>query len=198
MMTSRSEYRLVLRPDNADERLTPYGRELGLISDDRWARFTQKEAQKQAELKRAEKTVLPPSDALNEILVSRETTPIHTGVRLSELLKRPQLSYEALKPVDPTRPDYPDSVFETVEIELKYAGYIARQKADIREMRRLEEKALPQDLDYREITGLRAEAQEKLNLTKPANIGQASRISGVSPADITVLLIRLAKEDPKT
>ena len=198
MMTSRSEYRLVLRQDNADERLTPYGRELGLISDDRWARFTQKEAQKQAELKRAEKTVLPPSDALNEILVSRETTPIHTGVRLSELLKRPQLSYEALKPVDPTRPDYPDSVFETVEIELKYAGYIARQKADIREMRRLEEKALPQDLDYREITGLRAEAQEKLNLTKPANIGQASRISGVSPADITVLLIRLAKEDPKT
>lgn len=194
MMTSRSEYRLVLRQDNADERLTPTGRALGLIGDARWARFQKKEEQKKAELARAEKTVLPPSQALNDLLVSRETTPVTTGTRLSDLLKRPQLDYDALAPLDPARPDLPRAVLETVQIEIKYAGYIERQKADIREMRRLEGKALPRDADYRTVAGLRSEAQEKLNRVQPANIGQASRISGVSPADISVLLIWMAKE----
>lgn len=194
MMTSRSEYRLVLRQDNADERMTPIGRKLGLISDARWARFQKKEEQKAAEYQRAQKTVLPPSEALNALLVSRETSPVTTGVRLAELLKRPQLSYAALAPVDWNRPDYPAAVFENVEIELKYEGYIKRQRADIAEMRRLEGKLLPHSMDYTTVQGLRSEAQEKLNKVQPANIGQASRISGVSPADVSVLLIWLAKE----
>jgi tRNA uridine 5-carboxymethylaminomethyl modification enzyme len=193
MMTSRSEYRLVLRQDNADERLTPIGRELGLISDERWARFQEKERQKAEEIARAEKTVIPPSKELNELLVSHETSPVTTGVKLADLIRRPQLNYEILKPVDPTRPDLPAAVFENVEIEIKYQGYIKRQKAQIAEMRRLEERRLPADVNYKEITGLRAEAQEKLEKVKPASIGQASRISGVSPADISVLLIWLSR-----
>lgn len=194
MMTSRSEYRLVLRQDNADERLTPIGRKIGLIGDDRWDRFQKKEEQKKAELTRAKKTVFPPSEELNQLLVSHETSSVSTGVRLVDLLKRPQLNYKILTPLDQNRPDYPPSVFENVEIEIKYEGYIKRQKADIAEMRRLEGKLLPKGLDYTEIIGLRSEAQEKLNRVQPANIGQASRISGVSPADVSVLLIWLAKE----
>ena len=195
MMTSRSEYRLVLRQDNADERLTPIGREIGLISDARWARFCQKEEQKKEEMARALHTVFSPTPELNEILVSRGTSPVTTGVRLSDLLRRPQLSYADLTPVDTTRPaDIPQAVLENVEIELKYEGYIKRQKADIAEMRRLEGKKLPIDLNYDEITGLRLEAREKLNKVRPENIGQASRISGVSPADISVLMIYLSKK----
>ena len=197
MMTSRSEYRLVLRQDNADERLTPTGYEIGLISEQRWQRFQQKQERKTAEAKRVKSTVLPPSEELNQILVSHETSPVTTGVRLSELLKRPQLSYQALKPVDRVRPDYPESVFENVEIELKYEGYIARQKADIEEMRRVERKKLPVDVDYQQIKGLRLEAAEKLSKVRPENIGQAGRISGVSPADISVLLIWLAANGMK-
>ena len=197
MMTSRSEYRLVLRQDNADERLTPTGYEIGLISEQRWQRFQQKQERKTAEAKRVKSTVLPPSEELNQILVSHETSPVTTGVRLSELLKRPQLSYQALKPVDRTRPDYPESVFENVEIELKYEGYIARQNADIEEMRRVERKKLPVDVDYQQIKGLRLEAAEKLSKVRPENIGQAGRISGVSPADISVLLIWLAANGMK-
>ena len=180
MMTSRSEYRLVLRQDNADERLTPLGRDIGLISDKRWQRFTEKQEQKKAEYKRALSTTLAPSEELNRILVSRETSPIHTGVRLADLLRRPQITYKDLQPVDTTRPDLPEAVLENVEIELKYEGYIRRQKADIEEMRRLERKALPLDLDYTTLRGLRLEAVEKLNKIKPENIGQAGRISGVS------------------
>ena len=195
MMTSRSEYRLVLRQDNADERLTPIGREIGLISDARWARFCQKEEQKKVEMARALHTVFSPTPELNEILVSRGTSPVTTGVRLSDLLRRPQLSYADLTPVDTTRPaDIPQAVLENVEIELKYEGYIKRQKADIAEMRRLEGKKLPIDVNYDEITGLRLEAREKLNKVRPENIGQASRISGVSPADISVLMIYLSKK----
>lgn len=195
MMTSRSEYRLVLRQDNADERLTPIGREIGLISDARWARFCQKEEQKKEEMARALRTVFSPTPELNEILVSRGTSPVTTGVRLSDLLRRPQLSYADLTPIDTTRPEnIPQAVLENVEIELKYEGYINRQKADIAEMRRLEGKKLAADLNYDEITGLRLEAREKLNKVRPENIGQASRISGVSPADISVLMIYLSKK----
>ena len=195
MMTSRSEYRLVLRQDNADERLTPLGRELGLISDRRWEKFQRKQEQKQAELKRVQKTTLPPSQELNDILVSRGTSPLTTGAKLADLLKRPQITYEDLEPVDKDRPQYSTAVFEAVEIELKYEGYIKRQRADIEEARRLERKCLPQDVDYSAIQGLRLEAGEKLNKVKPENIGQAGRISGVSPADISVLLIWLASKE---
>ena len=195
MMTSRSEYRLVLRQDNADERLTPIGWELGLISQSRWEKFQKKQAQKQAELKRAQTTTLPPSQKLNEILVSRGTSPITTGAKLADLLKRPQISYRDLTPVDEGRPELPEAVLENVEIELKYEGYIRRQKADIEEARRLERKRLPQDVDYSQIQGLRLEAGEKLSKVRPENIGQAGRISGVSPADISVLLIWLAARE---
>ena len=195
MMTSRSEYRLVLRQDNADERLTPLGRELGLISDRRWEKFQRKQEQKQAELKRVQKVTLPPSETLNQILVSRGTSPLTTGAKLADLLKRPQITYEDLEPVDKDRPQYSTAVFEAVEIELKYEGYIKRQRADIEEARRLERKRLPQDVDYSAIQGLRLEAGEKLNKVKPENIGQAGRISGVSPADISVLLIWLASKE---
>lgn len=195
MMTSRSEYRLVLRQDNADERLTPLGRELGLISDRRWEKFQRKQEQKQAELKRVQKTTLPPSQELNDILVSRGTSPLTTGAKLADLLKRPQITYMDLEPVDKDRPPYSTAVFEAVEIELKYEGYIKRQRADIEEARRLERKRLPQDVDYSAIQGLRLEAGEKLNKVKPENIGQAGRISGVSPADISVLLIWLASKE---
>ncbi len=193
MMTSRSEYRLVLRQDNADERLTPIGRELGLIADERWERFQQKQQQKTEELKRAENTIFPPSEALNRLLVSHETSEVTTGVRLAELIRRPQLTYQLLQEIDTGRPDLPDAVFESVEIEIKYEGYIKRQKAQIAEMRRLEARRLPTQVDYKDIIGLRSEAQEKLQKVKPTSVGQASRISGVSPADISVLLIWLAR-----
>lgn len=192
MMTSRSEYRLVLRQDNADERLTPTGRHLGLISQQRWEKFCQKQEKKQQELERVRNTYLPPSEELNRILVSRGTTPVTTGVKLSELLKRPQISYGDLTPVDFQRPDLPPALLENVEIELKYEGYIRRQIADIEEMRRVERKLIPPDLDYQNIKGLRLEAAEKLAKVRPQNIGQAGRISGVSPADISVLMIWLA------
>lgn len=192
MMTSRSEYRLILRQDNADLRLTPLGHELGLIDEDRWQSFLQKRALIESERKRAMETIFSPSTALNELLVSRETSPLQTGIRLSELLKRPQLSYALLKPFDSSRPPLPDEIFEQVEIDLKYEGYIKRQQAQIDEMRRLEGKKLPEGIDYPAITGLRKEAQEKLQKIRPENVGQASRISGVSPADISVLLIYLA------
>lgn len=191
MMTSRSEYRLILRQDNADTRLTPLGREIGLISDSRWQSFIEKQEQKKAEYKRLKKTVISPSDELNEILVSRETSPVTTGIRLIDLIKRPQLGYDALKDIDRTRPDLDPNIFEQVEIEVKYEGYIKRQEAQIEQMRRLENKSLPKNTDYNTIAGLRLEAQEKLNKIKPQNIGQASRISGVSPADISVLVIWL-------
>ena len=194
MMTSRSEYRLVLRQDNADERLTPLGRQLGLISDRRWEKFQKKQEQKRAELKRVQSTTLPPSEELNQILVSRGTSPLSTGAKLADLLKRPQVSYQDLTAVDRDRPKYSTAIFEAVEIELKYEGYIKRQRADIEEARRLERKRLPQ-VDYAQIKGLRLEAVEKLNKVKPENIGQAGRISGVSPADISVLLIWLAAQE---
>lgn len=193
MMTSRSEYRLILRQDNADARLTPLGHELGLISDERFERFQHKQELIKKELKRAKETVIPCTKELNEILVSRGTSEVTNSIRLIELLKRPQLDYEVLKDVDTTRPQVPLSVLEQVEIAIKYDGYIKKQLAQVEQMRKLEEKRLPLDIDYKSLTGLRLEAQEKLNRVRPANIGQASRISGVSPADISVLLIWLSK-----
>ena len=192
MMTSRSEYRLVLRQDNADERLTPLGYEIGLISDERYERFLEKQEQKKQEIKRLKSTVISPTDEVNRILVSRETSEITTGVRLLELLKRPQLDYECLAPVDTGRPKLNPNIFEQVEIEIKYEGYIQKQLKQVEQMKKLEKKHLPNDFDYKNIKGLRLEAQEKLNKIKPLNIGQASRISGVSPADISVLLIWLS------
>ena len=193
MMTSRSEYRLVLRQDNADERLTPIGREIGLIGDERWKNFLTKEEKKKVELERVKKTVISPTEEVNKILVSRETSPIKSGIRLVELLKRPQITYNDLKKVDKERPNLEEDILEQVEIEIKYEGYIKRQKSQIDDMRRLEVKKLPYNIDYNNLKGLRLEAKEKLSKIRPINIGQASRISGVSPADISVLLIYLSQ-----
>jgi tRNA uridine 5-carboxymethylaminomethyl modification enzyme len=193
MMTSRSEYRLILRQDNADIRLTEYGYSVGLVSEEKYQRLQTKLKLIEEELERVALTSISPTKELNEVLVSRETSPLATGCRLKELLKRPQLNYEILKDFDKERPDLPRDVFEQVEISIKYDGYIKQQLSLVEEMRRLEVKKLSQDIDYTEIVGLRMEAQEKLNKVKPANLGQASRISGVSPADISVLLIYLAK-----
>lgn len=195
MMTSRSEYRLVLRQDNADERLTPLGHKIGLISDERYAKYLKKQELKKEELKRLKNTVISPDDEVNKILVSRETSEITTGVRLIDLMKRPQLGYDALKSIDKTRPELDPNIFEQVEIEIKYEGYIQKQLKQVEQMKKLEVKQLPNDFDYNEIEGLRLEAREKLNKIKPLNIGQASRISGVSPADISVLLIWLAQNN---
>ncbi|WP_316636611.1 tRNA uridine-5-carboxymethylaminomethyl(34) synthesis enzyme MnmG [uncultured Ruminococcus sp.] len=194
MMTSRSEYRLILRQDNADERLTPIGYELGLISEERYQRILHKQELIKEEKKRVAKTVIAPSPVLSEILVSRETSDVKTGIRLIELLKRPELNYEVLTPIDPDRPNLDPAIFEQVEIAIKYEGYIKKQLAAVENMRKLENKLLPDDIDYRSITGLRLEAQEKLSAIRPLNIGQASRISGVSPADINVLMIYLVKQ----
>ena len=194
MMTSRSEYRLILRQDNADLRLTEYGYKLGLIGKDRYERLLKKKALIDEEYERIKTVTIAPSPELDKLLVSRETSPLKTGTKLIELIRRPQLKYEDLAPFDKTRPELPEDVREEVEIEAKYEGYIRRQQAQINEMRRLEGKLLSEKLDYKTITGLRLEAQEKLNKVKPSNVGQASRISGVSPADISVLLIYLEKE----
>lgn len=193
MMTSRSEYRLLLRQDNADIRLTPYGHEIGLISDERYQKFLNKMQLIKDEMKRVAQTTIHVSEDLQKLLVSRETAPMNKGMKLIELIKRPQISYDDLAPFDTERPDLPPEIFEQVEIELKYEGYIKRQQAQINEMRRLEVKLLPKDIDYNAIDGLRLEAREKLSKIRPHSVGQASRISGVSPSDISVLLIYLAK-----
>ena len=193
MMTSRSEYRLLLRQDNADIRLSGMGHELGLISDERYEKLQTKLKLIDEEKQRVEKKVIAPSDNINSVLIEHGTAPLTTGVKLADLIRRPQLSYEILTPFDIDRPDLPDDVFEQVEIDLKYAGYIKRQIAQVAEMRRLEVKIIPENIDYNSVVGLRLEAREKLNKIRPHSIGQASRISGVSPADISVLLIYLKK-----
>lgn len=194
MMTSRSEYRLVLRQDNADERLMPIGYQLGLIPQEKYNKLLERREQKKIEYKRLKSTVISPNSGINNILVSRETSPIETGVRLIDLLKRPQIDYDCLTAVDINRPENLDKdIIEQVEIEIKYDGYIQKQRQQIEQMRKLENKKLPENIDYHSIIGLRLEAREKLTTLKPLNIGQASRISGVSPADISVLLIWLAQ-----
>ncbi|HZK22282.1 MAG TPA: tRNA uridine-5-carboxymethylaminomethyl(34) synthesis enzyme MnmG [Oscillospiraceae bacterium] len=194
MMTSRSEYRLILRQDNADLRLTETGYKIGLVSEKRLLDVKEKEKLIKTEIKRTKKTTIPPSKELNIVLTSRGTAPIETGAKLFELLKRPQLCYESLLPFDKERPHLPPEVIEQAEIEIKYEGYIKRQQADISEAQRLEKRKLPEDIDYKKITGLRLEASEKLSNIRPSNVGQASRISGVSPADISVILIYLRKK----
>ncbi len=195
MMTSRSEYRLLLRQDNADERLTPIGFRLGLVGQERMERLNRKLEQTEQELRRLETVSVSPSDELNRMLVSRETSELEIGTKLADLLRRPQVGYSDLKPFDPDRPELPREVVEQVEIRLKYDGYIKRQLRQVEQMRKLEKKLLPGlEFDYKVIQGLRLEAIEKLNKIHPANIGQASRISGVSPADLTVLTIWLETE----
>lgn len=193
MMTSRSEYRLILRQDNADVRLTPLGYEIGLISKERYDEFLEKCEMVKQEQKRISKVTVSPTNELNEMIVSHETSPLTTGVKLIELLKRPQISYDDLAPFDKDRPQLPKAVTEQVEINIKYEGYIKRQISQVNQMRKVEAKKLSPTLDYKSVEGLRLEACEKLNKIKPLNIGQASRISGVSPADISVLLIWLSK-----
>ncbi len=193
MMTSRSEYRLLLRQDNADERLMPIGHKLGLVSDDTYSAYIKREEQKNAEIGRLNTVFLAPGEEINALLESAGTAPLSTGIRLSELIKRPQVSYDMLAPFDKERPPLSHSVREKVEVEIKYEGYIARQKAQVNEMLRLEGKKIPENIDYNDVYGLRLEAREKLNKVRPADIGQASRISGVSPADVSVLLIYLSK-----
>ena len=193
MMTSRSEYRLLLRQDNADERLMPIGYKIGLISEETYNKFLIRREQKEKEIERINSTFIAPSDELNALLEEKGTAPMTTGMRLSDLVKRPQLSYDMLAPFDKDRPELPRNVREKVEVEVKYEGYITRQQAQVNEMLRLEKKLIPADIDYDNVYGLRLEAVEKLNKIRPANIGQASRISGVSPADISVLLIYLSR-----
>ena len=189
MMTSRSEYRLVLRQDNADFRLMPIGYKVGLLPEARYQEMLKKYELVETEKQRLLKTNVAPSDAFNKFLTEHETAPLSTGCKLADLIRRPQLNYALLKPFDEERPDYPLEIGEQVEIQLKYEGYIEKQMAQIARMRKLEEKSLPETVDYTQIRGLRLEAAEKLNAHRPANIGQARRISGVSPADISVLLV---------
>ena len=192
MMTSRSEYRLLLRQDNANERLIPVGYKYGLISEERYQRFLSRKETLVKETERIKKATIYPSDKLNEMLQSKGTSPINQGVKFIELLKRPQIDYRDLAVFDENAPVLEHDIIDKLEINVKYEGYIKTQTEKISQMKRLEEKKLPADFDYKKISGLRLEAQEKLNKYKPLNIGQAGRISGVNPADISVLLIWLS------
>jgi tRNA uridine 5-carboxymethylaminomethyl modification enzyme len=191
MMTSRSEYRLVLRQDNADVRLTPLGYKIGLISQSRYDKFKVKQKNVENELKRISEKSIPLTDKLQDILVNCGTAPLQRGCKMVELIKRPQITYKDLEEIDDDRPDLPFEVFEQVEIAVKYEGYIKRQEQQIKEMRRIECKKIPQDIDYTKLKGLRLEAIEKLSHVRPENLGQAGRISGVNPADIAALNIIL-------
>lgn len=191
MMTSRSEYRLLLRQDNADLRLTPLGYKIGLISQERYDAFEKKRSLIDGEIQRLRKLVFPPSDTVNEILANASSTPIKTGIHADELLKRPEITYAALESADTERKPLPRDVCEQVEISIKYEGYINRQMSQAKQFSKLENKRLPKDIDYKKIEGLRIEAMQKLDKIRPLSLGQASRISGVSPADIAVLMIYL-------
>ena len=195
MMTSRTEYRLLHRQDNADQRLTPIGYELGLVSKERYEAVLAKYAAVEREIKRLDHCGAPASETLNALLAEKGEPPVKNSVRLSDLLRRPRLTYDDLASVDPERPELPKAVTEQVEISIKYEGYIARQERQVAEMRRLEGKALPADMDYLSMNGLRLEARQKLDAIRPLNLGQASRISGVSPADVAALMIALQSRE---
>ena len=194
MMTSRSEYRLILRQDNADQRLTPIGHSIGLISHERYEKLLEKERLTKEEIERVSKLNVSPTDKLNNYLESCGTSSLSTGCKMSDLIRRPQLNYNDLAQFDPERPELPWEVSEQVELQIKYEGYIEKQLIQIEQMRKMESKKLPADLDYSQIYGLRLEATEKLNKIKPLSLGQASRISGVSPADISMLAVWLMHE----
>ncbi len=193
MMTSRTEYRLIHRQDNADRRLAHYGHRVGLVSAERLAQVEEKYAAVDREIKRLEHTGAPPSPALDGLLEGKGEPPCPHGARLIDLLRRPRLDYAALAPFDPERPALPPEIREQVEISVKYQGYIDRQNRQVEELRRLEGRALPPDMDYLSIQGLRLEARQKLDKIRPLNLGQASRVSGVSPADVTALMIYLER-----
>lgn len=194
MMTSRSEYRLILRQNNADERLTPIGYKIGLISEERYKKFKETLEIKEKEIERLENTFASPSDEINEMLSSKGTVPISTGVRLADLIRRPQLSIKDILPYDTEHPSLLEEILDKIETEIKYSGYIKRQMATVKEMHRMESTKLDVNTPYEEIEGLRLEAKEKLSKVKPLNIGQAMGISGVSPADISILIIWLQKK----
>ena len=193
MMTSRSEYRLLLRQDNADQRLTRRGWEIGLVPEERLRAVEEKYAAVDREIARLTHTGVAPSPALAAFLAEKGTSDATDGCSLLALLRRPQLSYADLAPFDPGRPGLSPDVAEQVEISVKYAGYIQRQQKQVEDFRKMESRRLPPDLDYSTIQGLRLEAREKLNSIRPTDLGQASRISGVSPADLTALMIYLAR-----
>ncbi len=195
MMTSRSEYRLLLRQDNADLRMMPFGYRIGLVSQERYEKMKEKERKIEQEIARVKKAVAPPSKELNALLEQKGSTTVSTGIKLAELLRRPELTYEDLAVVDHQRPDLSKEVKEQVEIQVKYEGYIKRQLVQVASFQKLEHKRLPEDLDYFQIRGLRIEAQQKLDQIKPVSLGQASRISGVSPADVAVLVIYLEQRN---
>jgi tRNA uridine 5-carboxymethylaminomethyl modification enzyme len=189
IMTSRCEYRLILRQDNADRRLIEYGRYAGLIDDERYENKKKLFDEIDKEIERAENTFIAPSKELDAILTENNSAPVTTGIRFGDLIRRPELNYSILKPIDKTRPDLSEEVERRAQIEIKYRGYIKKQELEVEAFKKLENKRLPEDFDYTEIKGIRIEACQKLNKIKPLNIGQASRISGISPADISVLLI---------
>jgi tRNA uridine 5-carboxymethylaminomethyl modification enzyme len=191
VMTSRAEYRLLLRQDNADLRLTPIGYEIGLISEERYERFLEKRDKIEEEIARLNKTIVSPNEKVISFLESRGSTPIKSGARLSELLKRPEISYEALAEIDEERPELKYAVREQVEISIKYEGYIKRQMQQVEQFKKLENRKIPEDIDYDQIKNLRIEARQKLGKIRPTSVGQASRIAGVTPADISVLMIYL-------
>ena len=194
MMTSRSEYRLLHRQDNADQRLTAIGARVGLVPPEQLARVEEKYRAVDREMARLESCGVPASKELNEMLALRESAPVTNSARLADLLRRPQVTYGDIAPFDPERPALPEAVTQAVEIQIKYAGYLARQRKQVEAFRREEETLLPPDMDYSAIQGLRLEAREKLEAIRPLSIGQAGRISGVSPADIAVLLIYLEQQ----
>ena len=191
MMTSRAEYRLLLRQDNADLRLTDIGHEIGLIDDERYEKFCQKRTMIEEETKRLNETMVGGNSKIQEFLRSMETTELKTAVSLAELIRRPELSYEKIAPIDPERQPLPADVIEQIDISIKYEGYIKRQTEQVHQFKKLEKRIIPSDLNYDDVSNLRKEARQKLKDIKPENIGQASRISGVSPADISVLLVYL-------
>lgn len=191
MMTSRAEYRLHLRQDNADARLTPIGYRIGLISEERYQKFLKKQKAIEDEIERLKRRVIPPGEKVNEFLDRHGSSRIRSGIKLYDLLKRPEINYDMLKEIDDEMPDLPKPVTDEVAIRIKYEGYIAKQMEQIEQFKKMEERLLPEDIDYNEIQGLRIEARQKLSKYRPRSLGQASRISGVSPADISVLIIYL-------
>ena len=197
MMTSRAEYRLLLRQDNADLRLTEIGHNIGLISQERYEKFLLKKANIETEIERLRGKIVKPTKEVNEFLEKHNTTPLTTGTKMAELLKRTELTYDNLEEIDKDRPSLTSQEKEEVEIQVKYEGYIKMQEAQVEKFKKLEQKLLPEDIDYNDVKGISLEARQKLNKFKPHSIGQASRISGVSPADISVLLIFMQSYNKK-